>query len=89
MVEAPQENIVLDNVESVLVEESDGNAIYFIRRETVPVNRPRNPKRELMPVEFFTDEHGNRWVKFWPKNGPAKGKQMSIPIERLIGVIHK
>jgi hypothetical protein len=89
MVEAPQENIVLDNVESVLVEESDGNAIYFIRRRIVPVNNPRSSKRGLTPVEFFVDEQGFRWVKFWPKNGPAKGKQMSIPIERLIGVIHK
>jgi hypothetical protein len=83
MVEAPQEqNVVLFNIESILVEETDSNAIYSISRQ-------KGNRSSFMPTEFFTDEHGNRWVKFWPKNGPAKGKQMSIPIERLIGVIHK
>jgi hypothetical protein len=80
------DNVILYNIESIVINEADGNALYSIVKGDRPKAHPI-PER-FKPVEFFNDEHGNRWVKFWPKNGPAKGKQASIPIERLIMVIH-
>jgi hypothetical protein len=84
-----QENVVLYNVESILVNEAwESTSIFSIKRQQRGPEDATDAKMAFMPTEFFIDEQGNRWVKFWPKNGPAKGKQMSIPIERLIGVVH-
>jgi hypothetical protein len=83
VVQQEQENVVLYNIEAIVVEEAGDNAIYSIAKM-----RPTTGTDRFKPVEFFNDEHENRWVKFWPKNGPAKGKQASIPIERLVMVVH-
>jgi hypothetical protein len=86
---AQQENIMLVNVREILVSGAgDETYLYAIKRQARDEFTAEDAKMAFMPVEFFTDEQYNRWVKFWPKNGPAKGKQMSIPIERLLAVIH-
>ncbi len=35
-------------------------------------------------AEFFMDEHGLQWVKFFPSNGPNPGKEHMARTEKMM-----